>query len=118
MHATTEFDQLTTTLLWATCEGNWMECKVDDESAKRLEEDYEVFCSRLPEWFDPEESCLTGGDPYEQFAHDYILTRMRAGVGFWETSDWEESAGEMLTNLCHKQGTLESHEEDGVVYIF
>ena len=104
MHATTEFDQLATTLLWACAADG---CQLEAESRERLEKDYEAFCELLPEEFDPEEACLTGGDPYEQFAHDYVLTRLRAGCGFWETSDWQPAAGLMLTELCREQGTLE-----------
>ena len=104
MPATTEFDQLTTTLLWA-CGAD--DCQLEAESRERLEKDYEAFCEQLPEDFDPEEACLTGGDAFEQFAHDYVLTRLRAGCGFWEQSDWQPAAGLMLTEMCHAQGDLE-----------
>lgn len=114
MHATTEFDQLTVSLLWGA---DLDDCQLEAESRQRLEAEYEAFCEQLPEEFDPEEACLTGGDPYEQFAHDYIMTRMGHGVGFWEASDWEAAAGTMLTELCHKQGTLEAYEADGVAYV-
>lgn len=116
MHATTEFDQLTVSLLWAA---NADDCRLEAESRERLEAEYEAFCDLLPEEFDPEEACLTGGDPYEQFAHDYVLTRMGAGVGFWETADWEAEAGEHLTALCRAQGTLEPMlVEEGLVALY
>jgi len=117
MHATTEFDQLATTLLWASVDGS--DVKLDPESRAQIESDYQVFCDFLPESFDPEESCLTGGDPYEQFAHDYILTRMGAGVGFWETADWEEESGKKLTELCKEQGTIETYVgDDNKLYVY
>ena len=111
---TSEFEQLGVSLVWATAEGPG---KIDEYSQKVLENEYEEFCARLPESFDVEESCLTGGDAYEQFAHDYIMTRMGQGVGFWETADWEENIGKVLTELCKDQGMLEAIEEDGIVYV-
>ncbi len=115
MHATTEFDMLSETLIWQADEEA---TTIDPDSVKRIEAEYEAFCDILPEEFDPEESCLTGGDPYEQFAFDYIMTRMGHGVGFWETSDWAEEDGEHLTALCKLQGTLETYCENDVLYIY
>ena len=116
MHFTTEFDQLAQSLIWAASDGSDM--VIDPDSRKRLQVEYESFCEILPEEFDPEDSCLTWGDPYEQFAHDYVLTRMHAGVGYWETSDWEKETGEHLTNLCRLQGTLLTYQVDNVLYIY
>lgn len=110
-----EFSQLETTVVWATADGDAV---LDADSRKQLEEDYESFVAMLPEDFDAADYCLTGGDPEEQFAHDYIMTRMRHGVGFWETADWEAEMGERLTDMCHTQGDLETYEEDGVVYVY
>ena len=117
MHATTEFDQLIQSLAFGTGD-EADDAIVPGETRERIEEEYSQFCDSLPEWIDPEESCLTGGDCYEQFAHDYIMTRMGHGVGFWEKDDWEEKAGEELTRLCNQQGMLETYVADGKLYIF
>ncbi len=111
----TEFDQLAESLIFATGEGEAE--RVDEGSMRKLEEEYESFCNMLPEWFDIEDSCLVEGNCYEQFAHDYVMTRMGHGVGYWETSDWEEVAGRALTNRCKGQGMLEAYEEEGVIYV-
>lgn len=117
MNTTTEFDILVSTLLWGTLDESDATI-VPGETRGRIEDEYSEFCDSLPEWIDPEESCLTGCDCYEQLAYDYIMTRMGHGVGFWEKSDWEEKTGEELTRLCKQQGTLETYVEDGKLYIF
>ena len=111
----TEFDQLAESLAFGATDEEFH--TIDADSLKRLEEEYESFCNMLPQWFDIEKDCLVMGDCYEQFAHDYVMTRMGNGVGFWETSDWNEMAGRALTNRCKAQGTLETIVEDEVLYI-
>lgn len=115
----TEFDQLIETLVWAT--GDEADgCEVEEYSKEQLFDEYQQFVDDIPLWiiYSIDEVCLTGGDVYEQLAHDYIMTRMGHGVGFWETSDWEEEAGQKLTELCKKQGMLESYVgEDEKVHV-
>lgn len=36
--------------------------------------------------------------------HDFWLTRRGHGCGFWETPDWPEADGEVLTNLAKEFG--------------
>ena len=90
---------------------------MDSHSLKQLETEYEQFCDRVPDCINISEDCLVSGDPFEQFAHDYVMTRMGHGVGFWETSDWEEYTGKILTKMCKEQGMLETIVEDGIVYV-
>jgi hypothetical protein len=111
-----ELDQLQVTLLWAE---DHDDKEIDPASLSALESQYEQFCEDADAaGVDPEVHCLTGGDPYEQLAHDYVLTRMGAGVGFWETSDWDAQMGDVMTRLCKDQGTLETYEgDDGLIYV-
>jgi len=113
----TELDQLQETLIWASNDAD--DCLVDVASMVELKTMYEQFVDSIPEWIVDtlDDVCLVNGDVYEQLAHDYIMTRMRHGVGFWETSDWEKRAGEVLTNLCHIQGDLETYTDSNKLYI-
>lgn len=114
----TEFDQLIQSLIFGT--GDEAEgCEVDGYSQDILFEEYSKFVELVDDLgIDPEEICLTDGDVYEQMAHDYIMTRMGHGVGFWETSDWEAEAGQKLTDICKSHGSLETYVEDGKLFIF
>ena len=99
---TTEFDQLEATILWAF---DAFGCKIDESSLNRLQREYSDFCELLPEEFDPEQSCLTERDPYEQFAHDYVLTRL-GGYGFSGAHKWDSEDAEHLTFFSRQQGPL------------
>ena len=114
----TEFDQLIETLVWAT--GDEADgCVVEEYSKEELFDQYAQFVELIPDEIvdNLDELCLVGGNAEEQLAHDYIMTRMGHGVGFWETSDWEEKAGEKLTELCKKQGMLESYHDETTLFI-
>ena len=111
---TDEFGQLEESLLFGS---DADECEVIGNDLARVCEDYETFCSTIPDWLDIEEAWLGHGDPYEQCAHDYIMTRMGHGVGFWEESDWDEKAGKVLTEMCRKQGSIETYKEDGYLHV-
>ena len=110
----TEFDQLQESILFGSDADG---CTIDPDSLTKLEEQYEAFCDKVPDCINISDDCLVTGDEYEQFAHDYIMTRMGHGVGFWETYDWEESAGKILTKMCHEQGDLETYVDDDVLYV-
>ena len=109
-----EFQQLEESILFGS---DADECEVAGEDLAKLCEQYQQFVESLPEWFDCSRDCLMDGDPYEQFAHDYIMTRMGHGCGFWETDDWSYESGKMLTDMCRQQGTLETYKDDGYLYI-
>ena len=113
----TEFDQLEESLVFGTVDTDG-DTTVDPASLNRLENEYQEFCDSLPEDFDVSRACLCMGDEYTQFAHDYVMTRMGHGVGFWEDNDWEETAGNMLTIKCKAQGALETYVSEGVVFIY
>ena len=115
----TEFDQLEESLLFGCPDETDEWTTIDPESLTKLKEDYETFCSTIPDWLDIEDACLVSvmGDAFTQCAHDYVMTRMRHGVGFWEEDDWDKAAGIALTERCRLQGDLETYAEDGVLYI-
>lgn len=46
-----------------------------------------------------------------QVMHDFWLTRNGHGVGFWD-GDYEEKAGEELTNICEKFGEIDLYSGD------
>ena len=110
----TEFAMLAETLLFLESDAE----TIDGESLERLEDEYSVFCDQLPVDFDPETAWRGAGCAYDAFAYDWLMTRAGTGVGFWETSDWEEEAGTMLTELCRKQGSLETYTEDAKAYVY
>ena len=115
----TEFDQLIETLIFGTGDEAEGCDEVNKYDRDFLFEEYSKFCELADDLgIDPDEVCLTGGDVYEQMAHDYVMTRMGHGVGFWETSDWEEEAGQKLTEICKSQGTIVTYVEDDKVYIY
>lgn len=43
---------------------------------------------------------------YSQAGYDFLMTRNGHGVGFWETGDWPEKAGELLTKASEKMGEV------------
>jgi hypothetical protein len=62
--------------------------------------------------------CTTELDPTDQMGHDFWLTRNGHGAGFWETEDWQETAGEILTELCKVFGPMEVYKgDDDLIYI-
>jgi hypothetical protein len=62
-------------------------------------------------------ACLTRIDPIEQAGHDFWLTRAGHGVGFWETSDWSEEAGEAMTSYSTNAGEVWPYVgDDGKIY--
>jgi hypothetical protein len=53
-----------------------------------------------------------------QTEHDFIMTVNGHGCGFWETSDWPEEIGEILTTLAKKHAEIHADlGDDGKVYL-
>lgn len=53
----------------------------------------------------------------EDAGHDFWLTRNGHGCGFWETPDWPEADGKVLTKLAKEFGELNPFvNDDGKVY--
>jgi hypothetical protein len=68
---------------------------------------------------DIETACLKVHDdngPEGQAGYDFWMTRHGHGVGFWETNDWEEKAGERLTVSAGKYEEWYLYVEDGAIY--
>lgn len=57
------------------------------------------------------------GDREEQAGHDLWMTRNGHGVGFWETPDWPQEAGERLTRAAKAMGETSLYVgDDGMIY--
>jgi hypothetical protein len=57
-------------------------------------------------------------DDYDQAGYDFLMTRNGHGVGFWETDDWPEKAGKLLTAASKKQGEVYIYlGDDGKIYV-
>lgn len=48
--------------------------------------------------------------------HDLWLTRCGHGCGFWETSDWPEGLGKLLTHYCRGIGQVHLYVHNGRIY--
>ena len=74
--------------------------KFQSENAADLEAGYEA----------------TGKGP-DNAGHDFWLTRVKAGCGFWETPDWPEEIGKRLTAAANKFGEFSLYVgDDGKIY--
>ena len=77
-----------------------LDLELDAASRKKMADDCHKFIAYMYD-HDLTDSCLTRYSVWEKAGHDFWLTRNGHGAGFWETSDWEESAGELLTAFSH-----------------
>lgn len=64
-----------------------------------------------------DETCLEERDPFSQAGHDFWMTRHHDGVGFWETDDWRETEGQLLTEAAQKFRETHLFILEGKVYI-
>ena len=46
------------------------------------------------------------GTEWDHVAHDWMLTRQRTGVGFWEPDRYAPAMGKKLTDLAHTYSEL------------
>ena len=46
------------------------------------------------------------GTEWDHVAHDWMLTRQRTGVGFWDTGRYAPAMGKKLTDLAHTYSEL------------
>ena len=67
--------------------------------------------------FIADHNCKYKGCPVEEYAgHDLWLTRNHHGCGYFD-GDWEENAGEALTNAASKFKEVELYVgDDGLIY--
>jgi hypothetical protein len=72
--------------------------------------------------FDPAEALAVAlhpdceGDPWNQAAHDFILTRNGHGAGFWD-GHWHAPWGDRLTALAKQFVEIHPYVgEDGMIY--
>jgi len=72
---------------------------LEDEGAKDCRAFYDAHSSLFG-------SCLTKLSGDVQAGHDFWMTRNGHGVGFWETDDWQEAEGEILTQAAMAFGEV------------
>ena len=77
-----------------------LDLDLDAASRQKMVDDCQKFIAYMYD-YDLTDSCLTRYSVWKQAGHDFWLTRNNHGAGFWETSDWEESAGKLLTSFSH-----------------
>lgn len=93
---------------------------------QRVASDWDSFVERAEAMgFDPDEHLAmmlhpdNEGDPWNAAAHDFILTRNRHGVGFWDSGRWHKPWGDKLTQLCRELGELNTYVgDDGLIYSY
>jgi hypothetical protein len=57
-----------------------------------------------------------GGDPWNQVAHDFILTRNGHGAGFWD-GGWHQPWADRLTEIAERFVEIHPYVgEDGMIY--
>ena len=82
------------------------------ELKERIEHEWDDFENKALELgFDPEiHRTITHnpeeGTEWDHVAHDWILTRQRTGVGFWESDRYAPAMGKKLTELAHTYSEL------------
>lgn len=104
-------------LLWSECDTDGtpldqVDASPSVELMRRVAHDVYSFMERAEALgFDAEQHLAVSlhpdceGDPWNQVAHDFILTRNHHGAGFWD-GDWAEPWGERLSELAHSYGEL------------
>jgi len=92
------------------------------ELEAKVTEDWERFRAMAEGMgFDPSEALAVAlhsdceGDPWNQAAHDFILTRNDHGAGFWD-GHWHAPWGDRLTDLAKRFGETYLYVEDGMIY--
>ena len=82
------------------------------ELKERIEHEWDDFENKALELgFDPEiHRTITHnpeqGTEWDHVAHDWMLTRQRTGVGFWDTGRYAPAMGKKLTDLAHTYSEL------------
>ena len=82
------------------------------ELKERIQHEWDDFENKALELgFDPEiHRTITHnpeeGTEWDHVAHDWILTRQRTGVGFWDTGRYAPDMGKKLTDLAHTYSEL------------
>ena len=82
------------------------------ELRDRIQHEWQDFENKaLKLGFDPEiHRTITHnpeqGTEWDHVAHDWMLTRQRTGVGFWDTGRYAPAMGKKLTDLAHTYSEL------------
>lgn len=91
---------------------------IEPEYLARMREECRVFATENEATFRAAFSADNGASrDWSQAGHDFWLTRNGHGCGFWETPDWPEAEGELLTEACKKAGSRDLYVgDDGKIY--
>ena len=89
----------------------------------KVAEDWDRFRTIAEEMgFDPDEAMAQAlhpdcdGDPWNQVAHDFVMTRNDKWQGFWD-GKWQAPWGDRLTALARRFGaTYQYVGDDGLIY--
>jgi hypothetical protein len=85
-----------------------LDAEVADSALDKMRKDVESFARENAE--------LIAGE-WSQAGHDFWLTRNGHGAGFWETPDWPEREGKLLTDAAHAYGEVYLYVgDDGMIY--
>ena len=131
-------EHLVTTLLWSETDNadenggkpldwNYRIDDVDAASLLELDKRFQAFVGKAEEmltaklgddWSSIDDFYTGSSNSEYQTEHDYIMTVNGHGCGFWEKYDWQETAGEILTELATKQSEIHAFVgDDGKVYL-
>lgn len=130
--------QLAVTLLWSETDNadesggepldaNYTPEDIDTDSLQELNNRFQSFVEEAEklitekvgdDWSSIDDFYTGSANSDYQTEHDFILTANGHGCGFWETSDWPEEVGRILTDLAKKHSEI--HAEvggDGKIYL-
>lgn len=89
----------------------------DAASLAKMKEDCKKFMEGNAEWLKDENCYHTGCPMIQKAGHDFWLTRCGHGAGYWD-GDWEEKAGQALTEASKKFGECNlCVGDDGLIYV-
>jgi hypothetical protein len=130
--------QLAYTLLWSETDNadesggepldaNYTPEDIDTDSLRELSKRFQSFVAEAEQliaqkvgndWSSIDDFYTGPGNGEYQTEHHFILTANGHGCGFWETSDWPEEVGEILTALAKKHSEIHADVgDDGKIYL-
>lgn len=130
--------QLAVTLLWSETDNadesggepldaNYTPEDIDTDSLQELNNRFQSFVEEAEklitekvgdDWSSIDDFYTGSANSDYQTEHDFILTANGHGCGFWETSDWPEEVGKILTDLAKKHSEIHAEVgDDGKIYL-
>lgn len=130
--------QLAETLLWSETDNstesggypldrNYTPEDIDPDSLQELSKRFQSFVEEAEklitekvgdDWSSIDDFYTGTANSEYQTEHDFILTANGHGCGFWETFDWPEEVGKILTDLARKHSEIHADVgDDGKIYL-